>query len=91
MPLSEAGHRLRMQCFWNFEAFAEETPLHLERSKTKELMASLVDRQSSAASIGELLPCCGRRPDAGSAPSKLGDLIHDLKNALPISARRRFR
>lgn len=46
-------HRIRVQCFGNFEMFADEKPVVFSRKKSKELLAYLVDRQGAAVSIAE--------------------------------------
>ena len=84
-PISapESGNRLRVQCFGNFEVFADGVPLRFERRKTKELMAYLVDRQGGKASMGELVAVLWEdSPDSLSIRSNLRNLIHDLKSTL---------
>lgn len=51
-PLNEK--RLQVQCFGNFEIFANGSPLEMKREKSKELFAYLVDRRGAAVSGGEL-------------------------------------
>ena len=45
---------LRVQCFGNFEVFVDGEPVHFSRSKTKELLAFLVDRRGAACSIDSI-------------------------------------
>ena len=45
--------RLRIQCFGDFEVFCDGVPLHFKRSKSKELLALLVDRQGLSLSRAE--------------------------------------
>ena len=53
-PAEEPGkHRVRIQCFGNFEAFAGGRPVAFSRKKSKELLAYLVDRQGAGVSIAE--------------------------------------
>ncbi len=48
---------LRVQCFGDFEAFDKTgQPVRFKRSKSKELLAILVDRRGSMCSVGEI---CG--------------------------------
>lgn len=47
--------RLRAQCFGNFEAFVDGRPLVFSRTKTKELLAYLVDRRGAMCSNRELM------------------------------------
>lgn len=73
--------RIRVQCFGNFEVFADDMPLRFERGKTKELMAYLVDRQGASSTMGELIAILWEdAPDTLSMRSNLRNLIHDLKN-----------
>ena len=45
--------RVRVQCFGNFEIFADGQPVAFPRKKSKELLAYLVDRQGAGVSIPE--------------------------------------
>lgn len=47
--------RLRIQCLGNFEAFVDGQPVPFARSKTKELLAYLVDRRGAMCSNRELM------------------------------------
>ncbi len=74
---------IRVQCFGNFEVFANEIPLRFERSKTKELMAYLVDRRGANITMGELIAVLWEdTPSTLSMHSNLRNLIHDLRNTL---------
>ena len=42
-----ASRRVRIQAFGNFEVFLDNRPMHFQYSKTKELLAYLVDRQGA--------------------------------------------
>ena len=54
MPGGNSADRLRVQCFGNFEAFYNNEPIKFDRSKTKELLAYLVDRGGAMISVNEL-------------------------------------
>lgn len=46
---------LRLRCFGNFEVFAaDDTPIHFERTKSKELLAYLVSRRGASSTIREI-------------------------------------
>lgn len=46
---------LKIQCFGNFDVFTPDgTPLHFERSRSKEIFAYLVHRHGSSCSIKEI-------------------------------------
>lgn len=75
--------RLRVQCFGNFEVFAGGVPLKFERSKTKELLAYLIDRRGAAATTGELCAVLWEdRPDSISLRAQLRNLLADLSRSL---------
>ncbi len=48
-------NRLRVRCFGAFEVFWNGEPLSFSRSKTKELLAFLVDRRGERCTDGELI------------------------------------
>lgn len=50
-----SGEKLQVRCFGSFEVFWHGEPLPFARSKTKELMAYLVDRQGELCTGGELI------------------------------------
>ena len=79
----QKSRELQIRCFGNFEVFWQGEPLHFERSKTKELLAYLVDRRGAFCTIGELLGILWEdRPDSSSQRSQVRNLIHDLKKRL---------
>lgn len=47
--------RLRVQCFGDFEVFANGEPVHFGRSKAKELLAYLIDRRGALCTSGDLI------------------------------------
>lgn len=47
--------RLRIQCLGNFEVFVDNHPLRFARTKTKELLAYLVDRRGAMCTNGEIM------------------------------------
>lgn len=46
---------VRVQCFGNFEVFYEGRPVRFSRSKSKELMAYLVDRRGAICSVDMII------------------------------------
>ena len=48
------GKRVRMQTFGNFEVYVDGKPLEFKYSRTKELLAYLVDRQGALCTMGEI-------------------------------------
>lgn len=79
----EPKHRVRFQCFGNFEAFADGKALTFRRGKTKELLAYLVDRRGAGVAMGELSAVLWEEgPDTLSRQSNLRNLISDLRRTL---------
>lgn len=52
--LSEQGNKPVVRCFGNFDIFVNGKSLSFERSKSKELLAYLVDRRGSTVTAGQL-------------------------------------
>lgn len=76
-------NRLQIQCFGNFEVFVEGIPLHFKRSKTKEMLAYLVDREGAVCSGGELMGVLWENGFATQTQrGQLRNLIFDLRNVL---------
>ncbi len=51
----ESADRLRVRCFGSFEVFWQGEPLGFSRSRSKELLAYLVDRRGEFCTGGELI------------------------------------
>lgn len=74
---------VRVQCFGNFEVFINGVILRFGRSRTKELLAYLVDRQGASCTMGELTGILWEdKPDSLSQRSQLRNLIADLRTML---------
>ncbi len=71
--------KLYAKCFGNFEVFCDGLPLKFKRSKTKELLAYLIDREGSAINVNELNAVLWEDEDH---KSYLRVLIADLKDTL---------
>lgn len=69
-------HKVWLQCFGNFEIFADGEPLKFTYSKTKELLAFLVDRKGTFCSNGEIIAALWEN-DGGSV--KKSSYLRDLK------------
>lgn len=75
--------RLRVQCFGNFEVFAGGRPLEFSRSKTKELLAYLVNRRGAMCTVGELAAVLWEdKPNSTAVQSHLRQLVKDLTDTL---------
>lgn len=53
-PLEPRLGRIRVQCFGNFEVFVDDEPLSFPRSRAKEILAYLVDRNGASISKREI-------------------------------------
>ena len=87
-PVERESHGvLRIQCFGNFEVFDRTgTPVRFKRSKSKELLAALVDRRGAMCSVGELCGLLFEDRDEDSGTKKqlrvfLSSLRDDLAKA----------
>ncbi len=79
----EPKHRIRFQCFGDFDVFADGKALTFHRGKAKELLAYLVDRKGAGVTMGELSAVLWEEgPDTLSRQSNLRNLISDLRKTL---------
>ena len=53
-PVEKKDRGLRVRAFGNFEVFYDGKPLHFRYTKTKELLAYLIDRNCAVVDIGEI-------------------------------------
>lgn len=72
--------RLRVQAFGNFEVFFNDKPVEFKLSKTKELLAYLVDRGTMCAN-GDIIGVLWEN-ETGSKDSYLRKLCKDLEDTL---------
>lgn len=84
VPTPDKGsHVLRVQCFGNFEVFANGKPLSFAYSKTKELLAYLIDRNGASCNTGELCAVLWEdKPDSIELRNYLRKLLADLSHTL---------
>ena len=78
MPVNNDANKLRAQCFGQFEVFFNNKPIKFARSKTKEMLAYLVDRRGAMVSVKELSEALFGE-DKGSY---IRNLVADLSQAL---------
>ncbi|MEG0615747.1 MAG: response regulator [Oscillospiraceae bacterium] len=75
----QTKHNLWVQCFGNFEVFADGEPIKFSYSKTKELLAFLIDRKGTFCSNGEIIAALWEDDgDSVKKNSYLRDLRADL-------------
>ena len=77
---------LQVKCFGNFEVFADGKPLSFKRTKTKELLAYLIDRNGSSVNSKQICSVLWEDDTDDEKNLKytwqlLGDLRLALKNA----------
>ena len=82
-PVSKTPERLKVKAFGNFEVYAGGQPLHFRYTKSKELLAYLVDRRGTFCSNGELIGVLwDDASDSESTKSYLKNVRSDLVNTL---------
>jgi len=54
-PIERKPGRIHVRCFGNFEIFIDGVPMNFKRSKSKELLAYLIDSAGGRVSMGELI------------------------------------
>lgn len=74
--------RVRMQTFGDFEVFVDGTPMQFGYSRTKEILAYLVDCRGAMCTNGKLIDVLWEDDDPMSHRSYLGNLLSDLSNTL---------
>lgn len=76
--------RLKIRCFDRFEVFADGIPMTFERSRTKEVLAFLIDRKGAAVNGNEI--CAALYPENGpkeiNNKSDLRKCVADLRSRL---------
>lgn len=76
-------HRMRCQCFGNFDVFIDDKPLTFGRKKTKEILAYLVDRQGASCTRGELISILwGDEPVTDLVRGNLRSHLYTLRTTL---------
>ena len=78
MPGGNDANRLKAQCFGQFEVFFNNKPIKFARSKTKEMLAYLIDKRGAMVSVKELSQALFGE-DKGSY---IRNLVADLTQAL---------
>ena len=73
---------LRVQAFGNFEVFVNDTPIAFKYSKTKELLAYLVDRKGALCTLAELQAVLFE--DEGGHEAYMKSLRRDLIGILTL-------
>ena len=77
---------LSVQCFGCFEVMAQGKPLNFKRSKSKELLAVLIDRKGAGVTAKEI--CAVMWPEDGNDSKNINylyQLFSDLRHALELA------
>ncbi|MCR5402319.1 MAG: response regulator [Butyrivibrio sp.] len=82
---NEDTKRLQVRCFGTFEAYVNGIPLTFERTKTKQLLAYLIDRQGDICDIQQMVCALWPESDGGPAATNyLRRLMSDLQSVLSV-------
>ena len=73
---------LEVQCFGNFEVYANGEKLTFKRSKTKELFAFLIDRNGASVTSAEICVTLWENGDEQNKQNYIHQLFRDLRQAL---------
>ena len=73
---------LTVKCFGNFEVFAKGEKLTFKRSKTKELLAFLVDRNGAGVTVAEIGVALWENDKDQKNHNYIHQLFRDLRQAL---------
>lgn len=75
--------RIRVQTFGGFELYVDGQPVKFERSKSKELLAYLIDHRGAAVTTGEAYAALFEDASGSvSGKSYFRTIVHGLKNSL---------
>ncbi len=79
-PLQRDPAKIFVRCFGNFEIFIDGVPMNFKRSKSKELLAYLIDSAGSRVTMGELISVLWEDGEnSGSRNSQLRMFIADIR------------
>ena len=81
-PEASAPSRLRVRCFGTFEVFYGDEPLALARTRSKELLALLIDRNGGTCTGAELADALWEGGEVSQPAAYLRMLTRDLREAL---------
>lgn len=80
-PLEERRQGVTVQCFGNFEVFFNGVPIRFKHSKTKELLAYLIDRNGTDCTNREITAMIFEEDDKSSYFDHLRvDLLHTFQD-----------
>lgn len=73
---------LTAKCFGNFEVYVNGEKLVFKRSKTKELLAFLIDRHGAGVTIAQICVALWGNDQDHKNPNYVHQLIRDLRQSL---------
>ena len=73
---------LTVKCFGNFEAYAKGEKLTFKRSKTKELLAYLIDRNGAGVTVAQIGVALWDDDEEGKNHNYIHQLFRDLRRTL---------
>ena len=79
MPHEETNKNIRIQCLGDFEVYYKEEPVKFSRSKSKELLALLVDRNGAMVTMPELSKVLFNEDKSSYIRNLIADLSKTLK------------
>lgn len=78
----QVGEQLRIQCFGSFDVFVGDKPLVFKYSKTKEILAYLVDRNGAMCPNNEIISVLWENEDMNGKQTYFKSLRRDLLTVL---------
>ena len=77
---------LRAECFGNFEVYVRGEKLTFKRSKTKELLAFLIDRNGAGVTVGQIEATLWEVDKKRKNQNYIHQLFHDLRQTLAVAS-----
>lgn len=82
-PITEAQKKLKVRCFGNFDVFVDGMPIHFPRSRSREVLAYMIDRKGAAVTIEELCSALwNNEGDPDKVKISIQTLIKTLRKTL---------
>lgn len=82
IPVDSGNNKIVVRCFGPFDVFWNNEPIAFSRSKTRELLAYLIDRRGEFCTAGEIISALWEDDDIKKRTGYLRAITSDLKNSL---------
>lgn len=82
MGVKNKGKLLRVSCFGNFEVYCRDSKLNFKRTKSKEMLAYLIDRQGAGVTAGEISAVLWEDKPASGNRNYFHQLLLDVRMTL---------